>query len=160
MMSRVKKGLVAGVAGTVAVSLLELPNIFLNWFDPTPAVIAHVIGMDGNMAVGWALHLAIGVQHVDLHAGVDHHQHLQHGGAFGLRGIALARAGDHRPVADDVLRQAVRQALQASSPRAARSGQGPIDDATTVAGPPWRGSMHTKLPCRPATRSMSCSVAS
>ena len=61
MMSRVQKGLAGGVAGTVAVSLLELPNIFLNWFDPTPAVIAHVIGMDGNMAVGWALHLAIGV---------------------------------------------------------------------------------------------------
>ena len=61
MMSRVQKGLAGGVAGTVAVSLLELPNIFLNWFDPTPAVIAHVIGMHGNMAVGWALHLAIGV---------------------------------------------------------------------------------------------------
>lgn len=34
MMSRVQKGLIAGVAATVAVSLLEIPNLFLNWFDP------------------------------------------------------------------------------------------------------------------------------
>ena len=44
MMSRVQKGLIAGVAATVAVSLLEIPNMFLNWFDPFQGVIASMIG--------------------------------------------------------------------------------------------------------------------
>ncbi|MBA4807405.1 DUF6789 family protein [Brevundimonas sp.] len=61
MMSRVQKGLVAGVAATVAVSLLEVPNLFLNWFDPFQGVIANIIGMPGNLAVGWAIHVFSGV---------------------------------------------------------------------------------------------------
>ncbi len=61
MMSRVQKGLVAGVFATVAASLLEIPNMFLNWFDPFQGVIASIIGMPGNLAVGWAIHLISGV---------------------------------------------------------------------------------------------------
>jgi hypothetical protein len=61
MMSRVQKGMIAGVAATVAVSLLEIPNLFLNWFDPFQGVIATMIGMPGNMAVGWAIHAVSGV---------------------------------------------------------------------------------------------------
>jgi len=61
MMSRVQKGLVAGVFATIAASLLEIPNMFLNWFDPFQGVIASVIGMPGNLAVGWGIHLFSGV---------------------------------------------------------------------------------------------------
>ena len=61
MMSRVQKGLVAGVFATIAASLLEIPNMFLNWFDPFQGVIASIIGMPGNLAVGWAIHLMSGV---------------------------------------------------------------------------------------------------
>lgn len=61
MMSRVKKGLIAGVAATIAASLLEIPNMFLNWFDPFQGVIASMIGMPGNLAVGWAIHLITGI---------------------------------------------------------------------------------------------------
>lgn len=61
MMSRVQKGLIAGVAATIAVSLLEIPNMFLNWFDPFQGVIASMIGMPGNLAVGWAIHVISGV---------------------------------------------------------------------------------------------------
>ncbi|WP_336976840.1 DUF6789 family protein [Brevundimonas nasdae] len=61
MMSRVQKGLIAGVAATVAVSLLEIPNMFLNWFDPFQGVIASMLGMPGNMAVGWVVHVISGV---------------------------------------------------------------------------------------------------
>ena len=61
MMSRVKKGLIAGVVATIAVSLLEIPNMFLNWFDPFQGVIASMIGMPGNLAVGWAIHVFSGI---------------------------------------------------------------------------------------------------
>ena len=61
MMSRVQKGLVAGVFATIAASLLEIPNMFLNWFDPFQGVLASIIGMPGNMAVGWGIHLISGV---------------------------------------------------------------------------------------------------
>lgn len=61
MMSRVQKGMVAGVAATVAASLLEIPNMFLNWFDPLQGVIATMIGMPGNLAVGWAIHVVSGI---------------------------------------------------------------------------------------------------
>ena len=60
-MSRVQKGLVAGVFATIAASLLEIPNMFLNWFDPFQGVIASMIGMPGNLAVGWVVHVISGV---------------------------------------------------------------------------------------------------
>ena len=52
------------------------------------------------------------VQDVDLHAGVHHHQHLQQRVARGAFGLAGVGHGDLGPVAHDVPRQAVRQALQ------------------------------------------------
>ena len=61
MMSRVQKGMVAGAAATLVASLLEIPNLFLNWFDPFQGVIASMISMPGNLAVGWAIHLVSGV---------------------------------------------------------------------------------------------------
>ncbi|WP_426019764.1 DUF6789 family protein [Brevundimonas sp. DWR2-3-1b1] len=61
MMSRVQKGLIAGFAATMAVSLLEIPNLFLNWFDPFQGVIASMLGMPGNLAVGWVVHVISGV---------------------------------------------------------------------------------------------------
>ena len=60
MMSRVQKGVVAGLVATVAVSLLEIPNLYLNWFIPFPELIARLIGMEGNVAVGWVIHLLMG----------------------------------------------------------------------------------------------------
>ena len=61
MMSRVQKGLIAGVAATAAASLLEVPHMVLNWFDPFQGVIASMIGMPGNLAMGWVIHLISGV---------------------------------------------------------------------------------------------------
>jgi hypothetical protein len=62
MMSRVQKGLVAGFAATVVISALEAVNILLlnSMFAPFPGVIARVLGMDGNLAAGWAIHFVVG----------------------------------------------------------------------------------------------------
>ena len=61
MMSRVKKGIIAGFVATVAVSVLEIANLFLNhMFDPFPGIIAQMFGMPGNMAAGWVIHLLMG----------------------------------------------------------------------------------------------------
>lgn len=61
MMSRVKQGIIVGFFGTLAFSVLEAVNIlFLKMFLPFPEIIARFIGMPGNLAVGWALHFAIG----------------------------------------------------------------------------------------------------
>ena len=62
MMSRVQKGMVAGLAATVSVSALELGNLAMG--SPVmafPAFIAEVLGLQGNLMVGWMVHLAIGV---------------------------------------------------------------------------------------------------
>lgn len=62
MMSRVQKGVVAGLAATIAVSLLEAVNLFLlKWFTPFPDILANFLGMQGNSAAGWAIHLLAGV---------------------------------------------------------------------------------------------------
>ena len=61
MMSRVQKGMVAGFAATVAVSVLELGNMVMG--SPVlafPAIVASMLGMLGNLAVGWVAHLIIG----------------------------------------------------------------------------------------------------
>lgn len=62
MMSRVKKGIVAGLVATLAISLLEAVNIFVlkSMFEPFPGMVASLLGMDGNLAVGWAIHLFAG----------------------------------------------------------------------------------------------------
>ena len=62
MMSRVQKGLVAGLAATVAVSVLEAVNILaLKWFAPFPLILANLVGLPGNLAVGWVLHGIAGI---------------------------------------------------------------------------------------------------
>ena len=61
MMSRVKKGLVAGFAATLVVFVLEAVNQFGGpWFTPFPAIVAHMMGMEGNVAVGWVAHFLMG----------------------------------------------------------------------------------------------------
>lgn len=61
MMSRVKKGIIAGFVATVVVSILELGNMLLGqMFDPFPSVVARLFGMPGNLAAGWALHFVVG----------------------------------------------------------------------------------------------------
>lgn len=62
MMSRVQKGMVAGAAATLSVSLLEAVNVLaLKWFAPFPLIIANIIGMPGNLMVGWIAHAVAGV---------------------------------------------------------------------------------------------------
>lgn len=61
MMSRVQKGIIAGLSATVTVSVLEVVNmLFLKWFTPFPVIIANIVGMGGTPAVGWVLHLLAG----------------------------------------------------------------------------------------------------
>jgi asparagine N-glycosylation enzyme membrane subunit Stt3 len=62
MMSRVQKGLAAGLAATISVSLLELGNLAMG--SPVmafPAFIVETLGLPGNLVVGWMFHLAIGI---------------------------------------------------------------------------------------------------
>lgn len=61
MMSPVKKGLTAGIAATLAVSVLDAANmIFGPWAAPFPRILAFILQMDGNMVVGWIAHLVVG----------------------------------------------------------------------------------------------------
>lgn len=61
MMSRVQKGLVAGFAATVVVSVLEVINIVGGpWVTPYPDMLAYMMGMEGNHIAGWAVHLLAG----------------------------------------------------------------------------------------------------
>lgn len=62
MMSRVQKGMVAGAVATLAISLLEALNILvLKWFAAFPLIVANLVGMPGNMTVGWIVHAIVGV---------------------------------------------------------------------------------------------------
>ena len=61
MMSRVQKGMVAGFAATVAVSLIEAVNLFAGpWVDPLPLFLAALLGQPGNLILGWGVHLVAG----------------------------------------------------------------------------------------------------
>ena len=61
MMSRVQKGLVAGFAATLAVSVVEAVNmLFGHWAVAFPQLLAYVVQMPGNPAVGWVAHFAAG----------------------------------------------------------------------------------------------------
>ncbi|WP_296167544.1 DUF6789 family protein [uncultured Brevundimonas sp.] len=62
MMSRVKKGIVAGFVATLVISVLEAVNIFAlnSMFQPFPGMVASLLGMDGNLAAGWTIHLFSG----------------------------------------------------------------------------------------------------
>ncbi|WP_253189174.1 DUF6789 family protein [Brevundimonas sp. LM2] len=60
-MSRVQKGMVAGFAATVAVSLIEAVNLFAGpWVEPFPLFLAALIGQPDNLMLGWGLHLVAG----------------------------------------------------------------------------------------------------
>jgi hypothetical protein len=61
MMSRVKKGMVAGLFATIAVSILEAVNVIAGpWVEPFPLFLASLLGMPGNLAVGWIAHFVTG----------------------------------------------------------------------------------------------------
>ena len=62
MMSRVQKGVIAGLFATVAVSMLEAVNVFAGpWVGRRfPLFVASLIGMPGNLAVGWIAHFVAG----------------------------------------------------------------------------------------------------
>ncbi len=61
MMSRVKKGMIAGLIATIAVSILEAVNVIAGpWVEPFPLFIASLLGMPGNLAVGWIAHFVAG----------------------------------------------------------------------------------------------------
>lgn len=61
MMSRVQKGMVAGFAATVAVSMIEAVNLFAGpWVEPFPQFLAALIGQPDNLILGWSIHLVAG----------------------------------------------------------------------------------------------------
>lgn len=61
MMSRVQKGLVAGLAATVAVSVLEIANLMLGpWAASFPRLLSVMLQMPDTIAVGWAAHIIVG----------------------------------------------------------------------------------------------------
>jgi hypothetical protein len=61
MMSRVKMGLVAGFAATVAVSVLEAINMTVgHWAVSFPQLLSVMLQSQGNVAVGWIAHFVAG----------------------------------------------------------------------------------------------------
>ncbi|OGN44516.1 MAG: hypothetical protein A2623_14460 [Caulobacterales bacterium RIFCSPHIGHO2_01_FULL_70_19] len=61
MMSRVQKGLVAGLVATIAVSLLEVANLMLGpWAVSFPRLLSVMLQTPDAMAVGWAAHFLVG----------------------------------------------------------------------------------------------------
>ena len=61
MMSRVKMGLVAGFAATLAVSVLEAVNMAVgHWAVSFPQLLAVMVGMPDVPAVGWIAHVVTG----------------------------------------------------------------------------------------------------
>lgn len=61
MMSRVQKGVVAGFAATVAVSVLEIANLMLGpWAASFPRLLSVMLQMPDTMAVGWVAHFVVG----------------------------------------------------------------------------------------------------
>lgn len=62
MMSRVQKGLIAGLAATVAVSVLEVANIMLGpWAVSFPRLLSVMLQTPDIIAVGWIAHFVVGV---------------------------------------------------------------------------------------------------
>lgn len=62
MMSRVQKGVAAGFAATVAVSVLEAVNmLFGHWAVSFPQLLSVMLQMQGNVVVGWIAHAVAGV---------------------------------------------------------------------------------------------------
>ncbi len=60
-MSRVQKGMVAGLAATVASSILELVNVMAGpWFHSVPKILSFALRMPDNQIVGWGAHFVAG----------------------------------------------------------------------------------------------------
>lgn len=71
MMSRVQKGLLAGFAATVAVSVLELANLYFGpWAASFPRLLSVMLQTPDQIIVGWIAHFLVGT--------------LVLGGAFGV----------------------------------------------------------------------------
>jgi hypothetical protein len=61
MMSRVQKGMIAGFAATVAVSVLEAANlIFGPWTASFPRLLSVMLQTPDLMIVGWIAHFVVG----------------------------------------------------------------------------------------------------
>jgi len=61
MMSRVQKGIVAGLAATIAVSLLEAVNLYFGpWAASFPRLLSVMLQTPDVMMVGWVAHLVVG----------------------------------------------------------------------------------------------------
>lgn len=61
MMSPVQKGLAAGIAATLAVSVLDAANLYFGpWAAAFPRLLSFILQTNGNMTIGWAAHLAAG----------------------------------------------------------------------------------------------------
>ena len=62
MMSRVQKGLVAGLTATAVVSIIEAINMSVgHWAVACPQLLAVILQSPGTPALGWAGHLVAGV---------------------------------------------------------------------------------------------------
>ncbi len=61
MMSRVQKGMVAGLAATIAVSALEAANLYFGpWTASFPRLLSVLLQVPDLMAVGWVAHFLVG----------------------------------------------------------------------------------------------------
>lgn len=62
MMSRVQKGLIAGLTATVVVSVLEVANLMLGpWAASFPRLLSVMLGTPDLIAVGWVAHFVAGL---------------------------------------------------------------------------------------------------
>ena len=106
MMSRVKKGIAAGFAATVVVSILEIINIVGGpWVTPYPDMLAYMMGMEGNHIMGWIGHVMAGT--------------VVLGGLFGVAALSayhtlrtkahLMAIGDSVTLTNPIVAQAVQQ---------------------------------------------------
>jgi hypothetical protein len=59
-MSRIQKGMVAGFAATVAVSVMEVANLLIGPFQSFPGLLARILQMPDVPAVGWVAHFIAG----------------------------------------------------------------------------------------------------
>ena len=61
MMSRVQKGIIAGLAATIAVSALEAANLYFGpWAVSFPRLLSVMLQTPDVMAVGWIAHFVVG----------------------------------------------------------------------------------------------------
>lgn len=61
MMSRVQKGMIAGLAATIAVSVLEAANLYFGpWTVSFPRLLSVMLQTPDLMVVGWIAHFIVG----------------------------------------------------------------------------------------------------